>query len=441
MLVNYIHRVTAEVHVPGASDGTKAQDQAAAFVHGSLLPAIERVTDRFNVGEQTVRINTIELDALHFKPGFDNSAAIRNFEQMLEDKIARILQQAGKNTEAKSLTREENLQELFIYLLQHGVLPWWAAGQSIRLHQLAEDCLQQPTTNFAAQLVSTLSSTDARQRAMRQLNTDTKERLLKLVNPQLEKWLTKLSGPIRAILTSQNLFWQTVLNPAVEQPTLARIIQKVLTDQPRASAAVLSQLKTEMQKLVPTEAKGLDAKSPNDDLSAMANTDSEKFHVLNAGLVILAPFLPQFFNQLGLLHEHQFIDAFARQRAVCLLQYLATGTSGEFDEHDLVLNKVLCGHPLYQPLDAPFEATEQELEETNKLLQAVAQNWTALKNTSPESMRNAFFMRNGLVERMGHGWNLKVERHAIDILVDKLPWGISVIKLPWNAEAVFVDWT
>ncbi|MGZ4159166.1 MAG: contractile injection system tape measure protein [Bacteroidia bacterium] len=33
-----------------------------------------------------------------------------------------------------------------------------------------------------------------------------------------------------------------------------------------------------------------------------------------------------------------------------------------------------------------------------------------------------------------------MEKTTIDILLDKLPWGISIIQMPWSTEMVFVNW-
>ncbi|MGB1243487.1 MAG: contractile injection system tape measure protein, partial [Chitinophagales bacterium] len=67
-------------------------------------------------------------------------------------------------------------------------------------------------------------------------------------------------------------------------------------------------------------------------------------YVQNAGLVLIYPFLSRYFNYLGMLKENKFKDEETAHRGVLLLQFLATGFS-ESPEHELVLNKLLCGLP------------------------------------------------------------------------------------------------
>jgi len=58
--------------------------------------------------------------------------------------------------------------------------------------------------------------------------------------------------------------------------------------------------------------------------------------VANAGAVLLWPYLPRFFDQVGLLEEGKFLSACARVRGVMLVQYLVTG-SAETQELKLTL--------------------------------------------------------------------------------------------------------
>jgi len=72
---------------------------------------------------------------------------------------------------------------------------------------------------------------------------------------------------------------------------------------------------------------------------------------------------------------------------------------------------------------------------------AVINHWEVLKNTSADGLREAFLQRRGKLSRVDGGWLMQVEQRAIDVLLNKLPWGISIIKLPWMNEMLFVEWT
>ncbi len=167
--------------------------------------------------------------------------------------------------------------------------------------------------------------------------------------------------------------------------------------------------------------------------------DDETFDIHNAGLVLLSPFLNTFFEALGLVQDKAFITPDAAQRAALLLEYAATRNT-EVPEYDLILNKLLCGIDIEEPLPNHIDLGEVEIEEVGNLLGSVVTHWTALKATSQEGLRKTFLMKDGILSQEAQGWRLKIERSSVDILVDRLPWSISMIKLPWCKEILNVEW-
>lgn len=156
-----------------------------------------------------------------------------------------------------------------------------------------------------------------------------------------------------------------------------------------------------------------------------------------AGLVLLHPFLPRFFEALGIVAEDEILQP---DRALCLLHYLATGQTIA-PEYELVLPKILCNVTLEMPVESLVELTPVELEEANALLEAVIQHWEVLRNTGVDGLRGTFLVRPGKVsEREDGDWQLQVESKSFDILLDQLPWGISAIKLPWMQRMLWVEW-
>ena len=167
--------------------------------------------------------------------------------------------------------------------------------------------------------------------------------------------------------------------------------------------------------------------------------EGTELYLRNAGLVLLHPYLPAHFEHLGLVKDKAFVDEGARQKAIYQLQHLATGDEQE-PEYSLTLNKLLCGHPLEQPLARDTVLSEAERAEAENLLKAVICNWPALKNTSPDGLREGFLLREGKLTRNPFDWLLQVEQKTLDILLGRLPWGLSLIKLPWMPEMLRVEW-
>ncbi|WP_419698356.1 contractile injection system tape measure protein [Mucilaginibacter sp. NFX135] len=167
--------------------------------------------------------------------------------------------------------------------------------------------------------------------------------------------------------------------------------------------------------------------------------ESETLYIKSSGIVILHYFLSPYFDDLGLLTDGKFKDDTAHQRAVLLLYYLATGES-EVAEFDLTLSKILCGYPISETLPSAIILTRKEKTESKRLLEAIINHWSPLKNTSIKGLRNGFFERDGKLTKKENGWLLTVEQRTIDVLLGKLPWGYSTIRLLWMQEILNVDW-
>jgi hypothetical protein len=168
-------------------------------------------------------------------------------------------------------------------------------------------------------------------------------------------------------------------------------------------------------------------------------SDKDSIYIHNAGLVILHPFLSTYFNRLNMFENGDFMTMEFRHRAVHLLQYLAFGTENN-EEHELVLNKILCNIPIDEPISSGIVLTELEKAVSGELINAVLVQWEKLKNTSAESFQASFIQRDGALSRIEDNWNLKVENRGYDVLLNTLPWGLGMIKTPWMTEFIYVEW-
>lgn len=161
--------------------------------------------------------------------------------------------------------------------------------------------------------------------------------------------------------------------------------------------------------------------------------------VYNAGMILCWPFFGRFFAALGLVEQGKFKGQQAEERAVQLLQYLATGMT-DFEEWDLSLNKVLCGVSMNTPISPSFVITLEEEEMVNKLINGTIFNWEKMRGTRLETFRETFFMRTGMLYEKDNRWELIVERKAYDLLLDTLTWNITMINLSWMKKRLNVQW-
>ena len=169
-----------------------------------------------------------------------------------------------------------------------------------------------------------------------------------------------------------------------------------------------------------------------------SEVQKEDYFVSNAGLTIVAYFLPQLFDALKLTLYKEFISDQAAIRAILLTQYLISGKMS-FQEHDLILTKAICGVDPERSLPKSLKVALQETEEVERMLKAVIRNWNVLGNTSIEGLRESFLIRAGRLAETEKSWTLKMESKAIDVLLARIPWSISLIKLPWMKKIMYVE--
>lgn len=163
-------------------------------------------------------------------------------------------------------------------------------------------------------------------------------------------------------------------------------------------------------------------------------------YIGNAGLLLLHPFLSYFFADANLLTTaHQFVSEKAQFKAAVLLYYLQSGET-EYKEWDMAFNKLLCGLNPQTVLPAGIVLSAADKENGNILLKAVVQHWEALKGSGIYALRNTFLLREGKISRKDDHWLIQVERTGVDVLLDRLPWGLSTVKLPWLEHLIFTEW-
>ena len=160
----------------------------------------------------------------------------------------------------------------------------------------------------------------------------------------------------------------------------------------------------------------------------------------DAGVVLVAVYLPRLFDRLGLLDEGAFVDERARGCARSALDRLVWG---EVERADVPRRRLVAGLLVGEPPGEP--ATAGELGEevpalVDGLLEAVVANWSAVGNTSVGALREAFLQRPGTLRDEGEHWHLRVETRAYDMLLDRLPWTYGLVRHRWMAAPLVVTW-
>ncbi len=165
--------------------------------------------------------------------------------------------------------------------------------------------------------------------------------------------------------------------------------------------------------------------------------DEKGYYIENAGLILIHPFIKHFFEHCELLNEDGEINT--PELAVHLLHYVTTKRENQ-PEHQMICEKFLCNVPIHESINRNIIIPKKLKDQSEELLQAVVQNWGALKNASPDLLRNEFIQRPGKLALHENNPKIIVERKTQDILLDRLPWNISIVKLPWKDKLIYVDW-
>ncbi|TVQ31753.1 MAG: hypothetical protein EA356_13995, partial [Geminicoccaceae bacterium] len=244
--------------------------------------------------------------------------------------------------------------------------------------------------------------------------------------------------------------WAVLLDTAaVAAPddVLARFVAAVVrarsAETARTAAEVARALGQRLQ-VVPASAatrqlrRALDRVAP----PAAAQTAAAGWWTGDAGLVLLAVYLPTLFVRGGWLTEGTFADDAERHRAREALRRLVWGRAtppvdGPPDRIGAVLTGLAPDAP---PGDAGIETIDAIDPLVESLLQVVLQRWTAVGKTSVSGLREAFLQRPGVIVRRDDGLHLRVEGRAWDVLLDRLPWSYQLVRHRWMPEPLFVQW-
>ena len=166
-----------------------------------------------------------------------------------------------------------------------------------------------------------------------------------------------------------------------------------------------------------------------------------KWHINNAGVILVYPFLTHLFNSLTYLDVNtKFKNKEVQNRAVVLLNFITTGKTRFDDEITLTIPKILAGSSIEQSLPKSIELKSEEIEIASELLNAVINQWKKLGNISIDGLRNTFLKRDGLLEYKDNAYQLTLESSGVDILLDYLPWSINLAQLPWTDNIIYVSW-
>jgi len=369
--------------------------------------------------------------------------------------------------------------ELFIFFVRTGRLPWWAdTKQSDIISEALKSLFAKAPDLLKKALYEVIGNQDSVKRIVLQFSENTLGKIAEILSPITGAALFNIYEALKNIMTKdarysirQGIFLSLsayIKGSTGKKETASHLVSYILKEQRSSdsqfSAKISAKLKEsdiadiELKKEIisilekpgkedqdvlddkqekPLQSPDTLPKIPRSLITKFS--DSESVYIENAGLILSAQFLPEFFSKVGLVKNDKFISSKVPRQGACLLQYLADG-SDEFFEHMLPLNKILCGMDISAPVSRFFDITKEAKAACKWLLEKMKESHPKLKNFSANEFKSVFLERKGSVSIRDRTWFLRVEFEGRDVLLEKDPEFLSGIRLPWMRNALFLDW-
>lgn len=458
----------------GAADALALRKLTLSLCTDELPARLNQLFDRYDEPDMMLRLGRIAVQV-----AVDDEESLReNLAKAIAEQVEQALRKQLSQRVSQPRSLSHSLLEALCFYLKRGYLPWWALDKEASAFRDAVRSFleEQMSTSVAEQLMPLLRDGDALHRFISLAAESGLDSFLSVLPVFREGRWRELRESLMVLLESagkdsdQTLSFRTMLRmvleilaamPAPQEASYTDFLHRLIRLLHREGLSVEALRAVRLPSpewaalLDQNHAPGVaipDSESASADMSIQqASPDApqavplppeerieedERILIRNAGLVIIAPFLPAFFKNLGLLHKDKVREP---SRAVALLRYLCTGAY-ECEELELVLEKILCGMPLQESVEIPLVLSEEEKEEAESLLRSVIEHWDRLRSTSPDGLRHNFLQREGRLMFRKSQWELTVQKETHDILLDYLPWSVSMIKLPWMKELLIVKW-
>ncbi len=429
-----IHRQRLELDLQNEQDASQVQREWSRWYQKQLLPKLEKRLSALMPADRFLKIECLEVDLGDIIGRKTDKSLTDHCIQVFEKALMQQL--ADCHTEGY-VSREANALTAFLSFLRTGYHAEWLAREPKLLEKDILHALNADFQKYEHEILQVLSSgKSCIRRLVWQFPDDFLEKLiLKLFKFD---WMDELT-----------LFHQ--LDRAYRKDLLAEIIELAVLDTPLSANKLLISLETYLEHnlrenysesaMVELRNEILGGKVLRYDRRVKLLLLEQDIYIQNAGLILLHPFLFELAEELNCLENDAFRTKMMQFRAIHAFQFLCTGTLNT-PEYALVLNKLLCGMPLHQPIERELPLSTDAIEVIEELLEAIIESQPALGKMTLKQFRERFLQRRGKLTRSSDGneWLLYVEKKESDCLNTYFEWDYSVIRLPWMSENLYVIW-
>lgn len=474
-----VKKQTIELFMPKDLDAFGMQHLAGKHVNNEVLLLLEQVFDELCDDGTLIEIDRLEINIgevseKDMRQQKWNEEILTRIRKQLYVKIGKDGKESG-GTGHKRAPAALGVVRQWLFYMRKGYLPWNALQINEVWYQQVLEALAVDVAGTAAlkKMIAddarvsrriVLQHTEAFLVALLKIITATNQDSLPAAIAELQGLAIRLQGetlPASDTQTVRNNIWQQLIQFSITTGGMdtRRLIEKILVENFSATnqwqellsyassclpviLPVMKRIAENIEQPVNEKPNKRSTDNKTDKEISVENDDAideDGMFVQHAGLVLVHPFISRLFKKLELVNEGKFETALKQQKALYVLYYLATGIPSA-EEHELVVAKILCNWPLDMPVEKNIMLTEGEMEEADNMLEAAIGQWTVLKSTSLDGLREGFLQRSGKITKRNDKLYLQVEATAIDVLLDQLPWNMGMIKLPWMKNLLWVEW-
>ncbi|WP_299677204.1 contractile injection system tape measure protein [uncultured Dokdonia sp.] len=484
-----IHKVYLDLTTSSIAEAHHLKENIGSFLNSEVLPLLEKQMDTI---DDDMSSYAIRLDQVHVEITQNGTQLNNELKHTIVDTIKtetkeaiKTIGDAVKPTEEiikkrKLFSKGAHQTETFIHFLKTGTNPWWSSESITKLMTPKNVKRLLETRGFITKIISIFRDHKVRNRALNQLTkASLKEICIAIVKEShtLEITEVELQQISKRPVVQQQQIWKEVLKAITyqepidvitlittvkEETSLHKRREKELQKEKNKQVGNKKEAKKQEKRIENTSDSLQDPSAQTaitkETIDALIHPESsqkqieaatiptetsdqaaviEGEYVQNAGLVLIHPFLTHFFSHCNLLDEQKQLKD--PEHCVHLLHYIATGKTKQA-ESDMVFEKFLCNIPIHESINRNRTITKKQKEQVTNLLNAVNENWGALKKSSHTLLQHEFLQRLGKIEKNSNGTTIQIEGKTHDILLKKLSWGLGLIRLPWKKEFMFVNW-
>jgi hypothetical protein len=416
-------------------------DKVSTIYNMQVIPLLEALFDDLSPDSTVLRINKLEIDTGDISEKDFESKFPELVRKAIHEKIEKLsFDIPNSENQLKKISQDQSKLEILFYFLETGALPWWVTADNAEINSI----LRETAANYPGEIrnflyVKIMSESIIKRLVFQFDNELIKEVIAILLKDNIES--------VNKLINKISIDWNTDAgqlkdNLKIEKEIFLKIfsaIKNTSIEEESITHAVYERLPDFYKSETEQKREGLPEDIMKSDIIDAPKNIMDKYNISNSGLVLLSPYLLNFFRNVNLIEDNDFNNYESRVRAVHFLQFIVSSKSECF-EHLLTLNKILCGIDVSYPIEKEVKLNDFEKTEADELALSIIRNWPAIKNTSLNGFKDAFLKRDGILVQEENKWTLKIERKNYDILLERIPWNFSVIKLPWMKKILYVEW-